>query len=135
MVGFGRDAIELDDFEPVAGTKGLEPAADAHVESAEIEPIEPLRDRVEALFERPREHPSSIEKHGAAAMRAQFHQRERFPVRWHARQLVAVAVAIQPCGAHRPIVVEYQLLERAPAVARDGREFLFGDREDVPVRL
>ena len=72
---------------------------------------------------------------GPATMSAEIHQRKRFTVGWHARQLFAVPVAIQPRGTDGSVVVQDQLLQRAAAIADDGGETLFGDREDAPVRL
>src|SRR5204862_5947739 len=130
--GFGRDAIELDDFEPRTGAKRVDPAMNPHIEASEIESVEATGYGVEAFFELRREHPTSIKEHGSPAMRAEFHQRKCFTISRHDPQLVAVPVAIQSRGADGPLIVQNQLLQRASAIADYGRKLLLGDRGYPP---
>jgi hypothetical protein len=57
-------------------------------------------------------------------MRAEFHQGKCFTLGWDDRQLIAVPVAIEPCGADGPLIVQNQLLQvRRPSPTTAGNFF------------
>src|SRR5947208_253036 len=72
---FGRDPVQLDDFEATAFAKGVDAGTDSHVEPPEVEAVETAGNLVEAIRESRRQDPPSIQEHRAAAVRTELDER------------------------------------------------------------
>src|SRR5215213_8352293 len=131
---FRGDAVEFDDLEARTLSEIFD-RGHAYVEAPEVEAFEPAAQFVNDVLKLDGLNPRAVEEDRAAAVRPQFHEPHPLALARHIIESLPVQAEVRARHADRALVLQYQRLKHAHAVAHDHGEALLRDGEDSPALL